>query len=107
MNIDEAIKLINDIKKEYGTMDALGEYVTAIETLINEYNNLKDLSNELQIRYTIENMKYKNLKEIEEAHRKENGELKEKISLLENEIEGLKQTFAIHDDTDNHIPHID
>jgi catalase (peroxidase I) len=72
MNIDEAIKLINDIKKEYGTMVALGEYVTAIETLINEYSNLK---------------------QIEEAHRIENGELREKIKQLE--------------DIDSHIPRID
>lgn len=63
MNIDEAIKLINDIKKEYGTMDALGEYVAAIETLINEYSNLK---------------------QIEEAHRIENGELREEIKQLED-----------------------
>lgn len=72
MNIDEAIELINDIKKEYGTMDALGEYVTAIETMINEYNNLK---------------------QIEEAHRVENGKLREEIKQLE--------------EIDSHIPHID
>jgi uncharacterized coiled-coil DUF342 family protein len=86
MNIDKAIELINDIKKEYGTMDALREYVTAIETLINEYSNLK---------------------QIEEEHRIENGELITKISELEREINGLKQTFTIHDDIDSHIPRID
>ena len=69
MNIDEATKLINDIKKEYETMDALGEYVTAIETLINEYNNLK---------------------QIEEAHRIENGKLREKINKIEKYVRGNK-----------------
>lgn len=88
MNKNEAIKLLNDrleqIKKfcnknkEYYVED-LPTYMfldkecrKAIETLINEYNNLK---------------------QIEEAHRIENGKLRERIKQLE--------------EIDKHIPHID
>lgn len=53
----------------------------------------QDLSNELQTRYNIEHMKYNDLKQIEEAHRIENGELRDRIKQLE--------------DIDKHIPHID
>lgn len=93
MNIDEAIKLLNSIVKvnrhllqgiENQTINQ--NEIQAIETLINEYNNLK---------------------QIEKAHRIENGKLRTKINELEREITGLKQTFTIHDDIDNHIPHID
>lgn len=83
MNIDEATKLINDIKKEYETMDALGEYVTAIETLINEYNNLK---------------------QIEEAHRVENGELREEIKDLEEILDDTWSGFkGIQEDLTNQL----
>lgn len=90
MNIDEAIEILEDTRKKLnGDMEI--EHTNynkskAIETLINEYNNLK---------------------QIEETHRIENGELRTKINELEREITGLKQTFTIHDDIDNHIPRID
>ena len=40
----------------------------------------------------IENLltKYKNLKEIEESHRKENGKLRERVKELEEKIRELK-----------------
>lgn len=98
MNIDEAINQANTLLKamrnasERNLNNILFEAVTtrndikAIETIINEYNNLK---------------------QVEETHKIENGELRTKINELEREITGLKQTFTIHDDIDNHIPRID
>lgn len=76
MNIDEAIEILQDtIKKLNGDMEI--EHTNynkakAIETVINKYNNLK---------------------QIEEAHRIENGELRERIKQLEK--------------IDKHIPRID
>ena len=56
---------------------------------------------------------YQDLKEIEESHRKENGELREKVKQLEEENKTLKEE-KIKLETelqellnDNHIPHID
>lgn len=86
MNIDEAIKLLNYQIEMKDTDVYVPINYDAIKTLINEYNNLK---------------------QIEEAHRIENGKLREEISFLENEIKGLKETFVINDDSDKHIPYID
>jgi polyhydroxyalkanoate synthesis regulator phasin len=90
MNIDEAIEILEDTRKKLnGDMEIAHTNYNkskAIETIINDYNNLK---------------------QIEEEHRIENGELRTKINELEREINGLKQTFTIHDNIDNHIPHID
>ena len=67
MNIDEAIEILEDtIKKLNGDMEI--EHTNynkakAIETLINEYNNLK---------------------QIEESHRIENGKLREENKILED-----------------------
>lgn len=77
MNIDEAIDIVNDLKKitqSFKVNCNLQDYEVpdAIETIINEYNNLK---------------------QIEEAHRIENGKLRERIKQLE--------------EIDKHIPHID
>ena len=60
MNIDEAIEIVNDLKKitqSFKVNCNLQDYEVpdAIETLINEYSNLK---------------------QIEEAHRIENGKLR-------------------------------
>lgn len=74
MNIDEAIskakELIYDEEGNFvsyidlsnDVFDEITTYEQAIETIINEYNNLK---------------------QIEEAHRIENGELRERIKQLE------------------------
>lgn len=79
MGIDEAIELLNSIVKvnrhflqgiENQTISQ--NEIQAIETIINEYNNLK---------------------QIEEAHRIENGELRLRIKQLE--------------EIDKHIPRID
>lgn len=77
MEIDEAIVIVNELQKitqSFKVNCNLQDYKIpdAIETLINEYNNLK---------------------QIEEAHRIENGELRERIKQLE--------------DIDSHIPRID
>ena len=66
MNIDEAIEILEDTRKKLnGDMEiAHTNYnkAKAIEILINEYNNLK---------------------QIEETHRIENGKLRERIKQLE------------------------
>ena len=77
MGIDEAIEIVNDLKKitqSFKVNCNLKDYKVpdAIETIINEYINLK---------------------QIEEAHRIENGELRARIKQLE--------------EIDKHIPHID
>lgn len=79
MNINEAIELLNSIVKvnrhllqgiENQTINQ--NEIQAIEIIISEYNNLK---------------------QIEEAHRIENGELRARIKQLE--------------EIDKHIPYID
>lgn len=75
MNIDEAIGTLKKMlkwEKECLHYDVSQSEIQAIETIINEYNNLK---------------------QIEEAHRIENGKLRERIKQLE--------------EIDKHIPHID
>lgn len=76
MNIDEAIEILEDTFKNLnGDMELKHtnyNKAKAIETLINEYSNLK---------------------QIEEAHRIENGKLRERIKQLE--------------EIDKHIPRID
>lgn len=72
MDIDEAIKILNYQIKMKDTDVYTPINYDAIETIINEYNNLK---------------------QIEEAHRIENGKLRARIKQLE--------------DIDNHIPRID
>lgn len=67
MNIDEAIEILEDTRKKLnGDMEI--EHTNynkakAIETIINEYNNLK---------------------QIEETHRIENGKLREENKILED-----------------------
>lgn len=40
--IEEAIKRVQEIKKEYATMDGLKDYVIAIETLLTAYEKEKE-----------------------------------------------------------------
>ena len=84
MNIDEAIEILEDtIKKLNGDMEIVHtnyNKAKAIETLINEYNNLK---------------------QIEEAHRIENGELRERIKKLEEidkHMPRIPRNFFFHFD---------
>lgn len=75
MGIDEAIETLKKMlkwEKECLHYDVSQSEIQAIETIINEYSNLK---------------------QIEEAHRIENGKLREKIKRLE--------------EIDKHIPRID
>lgn len=80
MKEDEAIEWLEIIKDGFHYKDlqsaikieGYGDCEKAIETIINEYNNLK---------------------QIEKAHRIENGKLRTRIKQLE--------------EIDNHIPHID
>lgn len=74
MNIDEAIDIVNDLKKitqSFKVNCNLQDYEVpdAIETIINEYNNLK---------------------QIEETHKIENGKLREKINKIEKYVRGNK-----------------
>ena len=67
---------------------------------------------QLYILHTIKKA-YKELKEIEESHRKENGELREKVKQLEEENTQLKTITQEYNSylqellNENHIPHID
>lgn len=78
MGIDEAIARLKGIiisvsnTTHFKNFKLMYQDVDAIETIINEYNNLR---------------------QIEEAHRIENGELRARIKQLE--------------EIDKHIPHID
>lgn len=42
MNIEEAIKRVEEVKKNYATMDGLKDYVIAIETLLTAYDKEKE-----------------------------------------------------------------
>lgn len=39
--MEKDIRLIEEIKKEYSTMDSLGEYVQALENLLTRYKQLE------------------------------------------------------------------
>ena len=54
MNIEEAIKRVQEIKKEYATMDGLKDYVLAIETLLKAYEKEKEKNKELIKQHAIE-----------------------------------------------------
>lgn len=87
MNIDEAIEILEDtIKKLNGDMEiAHTNYnkAKAIETIINEYNNLK---------------------QIEEAHKIENGELRGKIKDLEETLDNTWSGFkGLQEDLTNQL----
>lgn len=90
MNIDEAI----DIAQNVICDEVIGTYCTEIQK--EEVNCSKNCENEdcylIQAIETLIN-EYNNLKQIEEAHRIENGKLRERIKQLE--------------EIDKHIPHID
>ena len=47
MNIEEAIKRVEEVKKEYATMDGLKDYVIAIETLLTAYEKEKEKNNKI------------------------------------------------------------
>ena len=104
MDKEEIINIVKDfisyIRFNEKTKYGVRKQYMAIEGLLDLYNKEKEKNKELE-------NKYNDLKQIEEKHRIENGELRTKINELEREVEGLKQTFIIHDDIDNHIPHID
>ena len=90
MNIDEAIELLNSIVKvnkhllqgiENQTINQ--DEIQAIETIINEYSNLK---------------------QIEEAHRIENGKLREEIKDLEETLDNTWSGFkGIQEDLTNQL----
>lgn len=83
MGIDEAIKILNyQIEMKNTDVYAPINY-DAIETIINEYNNLK---------------------QIEEAHRIENGKLREEIKDLEETLDNTWSGFkGIQEDLTNQL----
>ena len=46
--MEKDIRLIEEIKKEYSTMDSLGEYVQALENLLTRYKQLEEENKELK-----------------------------------------------------------
>lgn len=91
MNIDEAIEWLEIIKDGFYYKDlqsaikieGYGDCEKAIETIINEYNNLK---------------------QIEEAHRIENGKLREEIKDLEETLDNTWSGFkGIEEDLTNQL----
>ena len=46
MKIEESIKKVEEVKKEYATMDGLKDYVIAIETLLTAYEKEKEKNKE-------------------------------------------------------------
>lgn len=80
MNIDDAIDIVNELKKitqSFKVNCNLQDYEVpdALETLINEYNNLK---------------------QIEEAHRIENGELRKELEQEKEKNNMLKSKLKEH-----------
>lgn len=81
--IKEVIYMSDGTKVDYidiNHMDLGGEVsvdvlIQAIETLLTAYEKEKDLNNELQIRWKIENDKYKREKEENKELKKENKKL--------------------------------
>lgn len=47
--MEEDIRLIEEIKKEYSTMDGLREYVQAIENLLTRYKQLEEENEALKL----------------------------------------------------------
>ena len=85
MNIDEAIVIVNELKEitqSFKVNCNLQDYKMpdAIETLINEYNNLK---------------------QIEEAHRIENGELRRQIRIKDEYCDLLQMTAVDYDEIED------
>ena len=71
-------KLVNKLNWSYFDMseEASDEYVNAVQTVLSELEK-KDKEYEELLKA------YKELKEIEESHRKENGKLRERVKELE------------------------
>lgn len=46
--IEEAIKRVEEVKKEYATMDGLKDYVIAIETLLTAYEKEKEKNKKIE-----------------------------------------------------------
>lgn len=46
--MEKDIRLIEEIKKEYSTMDSLGEYVQALENLLTRYKQLEEENKKLE-----------------------------------------------------------
>jgi len=77
LSMEDAIKILNNIIKEYNNQyksDVLNIGIVALQKLIEEYNNLK---------------------QIEEAHRIENGKLREENKIKDEYIDSFKTTWRL------------
>lgn len=85
------------------------EDIKFIKYYINEYIAVEDIGIEDDFKFqeVIEQLikEYKNLKEIEENHRQENGELRERVKQLEEKLdETLNANLALVQGNANSIP---
>ena len=95
--MEEDIKVIEEYLKQYKRQ--LENYGKD-NCLTSVYYELKKYAQALE--HLIKT--YKDLKEIEESHRKENGELREKIKELEEEIKKINQQLDLDYVDKNFIP---
>lgn len=86
LSMEDAIKILNNIIEDYNNQyksDVLNISIVALQKLIEEYNNLK---------------------QIEEAHRIENGKLREEIKDLEETLDNTWSGFkGIQEDLTNQL----
>lgn len=107
MNIDEAIDIVKNVICD----EVIGAYCTEIQK--EEVNCSKNCENEdcylVQAIETLIN-EYNNLKQIEEAHRIENGKLRARIKELEEKevanLDNIKIEFEIKSTNDIDISHL-
>lgn len=84
------------------------EDIKFIKYYINEYIAVEDIGIEDDFKFqeVIEQLikAYKELKGIEESHRKENGELRERVKELEGELEKINKQLDLDYVDNNYIP---
>ena len=107
----KATKIMNGTLKDEEEKDEEEKDIKFIRKYMQDYF-FEDIAikDDFEFEKAIENLltKYKNLKEIEESHRKENGELRERVKELEEKnrifaLEGSKVRLQIHIEN-NYIP---
>lgn len=79
--MEKDIRLIEEIKKEYSTMDSLGEYVQALENLLTRYKQLEEENKSKQKAYDDCYCEYKHYKQFDSIPK---SKVIEKIKELED-----------------------
>lgn len=113
--MEKDIRLIEEIKKEYSTMDSLGEYVQALENLLTRYKQLDSLIGEIDnkevndalhmlLHCALKNTEYETqkqqfqivnayIKQLEEENKNCKKEYHSLINKIENKIDKFDYEF--------------